>query len=83
MGGKKSHLLYHIVEDIYMKKSLSFYTIDLKTLLTFPYEGASIENFSMILTPRWGNVPFMFPFDKLRTVSCSISFFVLVASKQS
>lgn len=61
-GGKKSHLLHHIVEDIYMKKSLSFYTIDLKTLLTFPYKGASIKNFSMILMPGRGNVLCMFPF---------------------
>ena len=61
-GGKKSYLLHHVVEDIYMKKSLSFYTIDLRTWLTFPYEGASIKNFSMILMPRGENVPFMFPF---------------------
>lgn len=51
-GRKNVHLLYHIVEDIYMEKVSVFYNIELKALLSVLYEGASIKNFSLKLMPR-------------------------------
>lgn len=47
-GRKHSHLLFHLVEDIYIKKKkFVFYNTELKTLLSVSYRVASIKSFSL------------------------------------
>lgn len=72
-GRKHSHLLHHVVEDIYMKKVSVFCNTELKTLLSVSYKVASIKSFSVVLMPR-GKIFCLacFFFDKVRTISCSI-----------